>query len=535
MNNQIMSLTHLDFFIFIIYMLAVMAIGIRAMLKAGASKRDYFLAGDKLPWWMVGGSIVASNISSHHFIGVMGVAYTRGFVAMSIEWGAILIGFNALLWIFLPFYLRNGFYTMPEFLERRFGPLARTAFAALILITYVFVEVSAVLYLGAIALHAMLGFPIMTSIVILAALTGLYTITGGLRAVVWTEMLQLGVLLVGGIILSVMTIRAVGGFSAVMATSSQWHLLLPATDVDFPWTMYLGGTLCISIFYCAANQFIVQRTLAAKDEWHARMGIVFTDYLKFLMPLLIIVPGLVAPKLFPNLEKGDMVFPMLVKTILPSGLVGLVLAGLIAAIMSHISGAINSCTTIATVDFYLPYINKKASEAQAIRFGKWTGVLIVLLGIFWARVLLSHSERPVFIYLLNAYGYITPGIATMFLLGILWKRATHAGALAAGLATIPLSFFLEKLAPHLPGMWAKYLTPFMNRTGVVFWACMLLGVAVSLMTTPKPAAQLEGLIWNLDSLRMPNSMRRGLRFFERPFLWWLVITVIMILLFIRYH
>ena len=329
-----MTLGGIDIGIFVAYMVGILVLGVVASRRMGNTKRDYFLAGDRLSWWMVGGSIVAANISSHHFIGVIGTAYARGFVAMVIEWGAILIGFNALLWIFLPFYLRNGFYTMPEFLQRRFGAGARVTYAALILITYVFVEISAVLYLGAIALHSLFDLPLMASIVALALFTGFYTILGGLRAVVWTEMFQLAVLLTGGLALSFATLHAVGGWSGFMATSSDWHLLLPADDPDFPWTSYLGSTLCISIFYCAANQFIVQRTLAAKNEWHARMGVVFTDYLKFFLPLIIVVPGLLAPQLFPRLERPDMAFPTLVQHLLPQGLVGLVMAGLIAAVMT---------------------------------------------------------------------------------------------------------------------------------------------------------------------------------------------------------
>lgn len=521
-----MHIAGLDMAVFGIYFAVVVAIGYAASRRGARTKRDYFLAGDKLPWWMVGGSIVAANVSSHHFVGVMGVAYTRGFVAMTIEWGAILIGFNALLWIFLPFYLRNGFYTMPEFLERRFGSAARSSYAALILLTYVFVEVSAVLYLGAIAIRALLGTPILWSIIGLAVFTGIYTIAGGLRAVVWTEMLQLGVLLAGGIVLSIATIRAVGGWGEVMATSSEWRLLLPADDADFPWTMFLGGIVCISVFYCAANQFIVQRTLAAKDEWHARMGVVFTDYLKFLMPLLIIVPGLVAPRLFPNLEKGDMVFPTLVQNLLPGGLVGLVMAGLIAAIMSHISGAVNSCTTIATVDFYVRYFRKQASDREAILFGKVSGAVIVVFGVIWAATLIAHSEKPVFIYLLNAYGYFTPGIATMFLMGILWRRTTHAGALTAGALTIPLSVVLEKA---LPGM------PFMNRTGIAFWACMAACAVVSLFTKPRSDADLEGLIWNRDSLRLPLEMRERMRGLRNPAFWWAIITAILLVIYVRYR
>jgi len=521
-----MRLASIDIGIFIAYIAAVLALGLFAARRLVGTKRDYFLAGDKVPWWMIGGSIVAANISSHHFVGVMGIAYSRGFCAMTIEWGAILVGFNALLWIFLPFYLRNGFYTMPEFLERRFSRTARSAFGVLTLFTYVLVEISAVLYIGAIAFNSLLGLDLIKCIVVLAVLTGVYTITGGLRAVIWTEMLQLAVLLTGGIILSFATIHKIGGWSEVMAMSDEWHLFLPASDPDFPWTMFLGGVLCISVFYCATNQFIVQRVLAAKDEWHARMGVVFADYLKFLMPLIILVPGLAARRLYPNLEKGDFAFPTLVQNLLPSGLVGLVLAGLIAAIMSHISGAVNSCTTIATMDFYLPYIRKDATEAQAVRFGKIAGAVIVVIAIFWACLLITHSKKPIFLYLLDAYGYFTPGIATMFLLGIFWRRATNAGALAAGAATIPLSVALQVLFKDMA---------FFNRTGIVFWTCMVIGVVVSLFTRPKPFEEVKGLIWNVDSLRLPKEQRARTSGLRSPALWWAIVTALVVFMYVWYR
>ena len=519
------TLLPLDLAVFAIYMLAVILLGFFATRRGQQTKRDYFLAGDKLPWWMIGGSIVAANISSHHLVGVMGTAYKPGFAAMTVEWGAILLGFNALLWVFLPFYLRNGFYTMPEFLQKRFGGAARTTYAALVLATYVFVEIAAVLYFGALALNKLTDIPMTYSILVLAIATGTYTIAGGLRAVVWTEMLQLVVLLFGSAVLAFATISRAGGLSAIIEDSSDWHLLLPADDPDFPWTMYLGGIVCISVFYCAANQFIVQRVLAAKDEWHARFGVVFTLYLKFVMPLLIIVPGLVAPRLFPNLEHPDMVFPTLVVNLLPTGLVGLVMAGLIAAVMSHVSGAINSCTTIATVDFYLPFIHKTATEKQAIRFGQFFGGAVLLVSIGCAELLIQYRDRPVFVYLFDAYGYFCPGIATMFLLGIFWKRTTHAGALTAGMLTIPLSAVLQHFYPSLP---------FMNRSGIVFWTCMLACVAVSLLTRPKPDAELEGLIWNRKSLEMPPKLRLAMRGIRRPGFWWAVVTALVLYFYFRY-
>jgi SSS family solute:Na+ symporter len=570
-----MHLSTLDLSIFILYMLAVLGLGIFASTRGTKTKRDYFLAGDKLPWWMIGGSIVAANLSSHQFVGSMGLAYNRGFVAMVTEWGMILVGLNALLWIFLPFYLRNGFYTVPEFLNRRFGPSVRGVYAGLILTTYLLVEIGAVLYMGALALYSLVGVPISYSIVILAAVTGFYTILGGLRAVVWTEMLQLVVLLMGGIVLTIATIHALGGVKPAMEASTargKWDLLLPATDPDFPWTMYLGGTLCISTFYAAANQFIVQRALAAKNEWHARMGIVFTQYLKFLTPLIIIVPGLVAPRLFPNLERPDLVFPTLVENLLPAGLVGLVMAGLIAAVMGHTSGAINSVTTIATIDFYLPWRERRvravrgsepvvdarsdpglrdyaqtpasegtpedpdstassadATDQSAVRFGRIFGIVAILIGIICAEVLTQHSRKPIFLYLLNAYGYFTPGIATMFLVGILWKGTTTAGALAAGILTIPLSLALQWF---WPARW--HPLAFQNRTGIVFWSCIIVCIVVSLLTKPKPETELKGLIWTRQSLHLPEDQRAQYRGLRRPIFWWTIITVVVVFFYVRF-
>jgi SSS family solute:Na+ symporter len=252
---------------------------------------------------------------------------------------------------------------------------------------------------------------------------------------------------------------------------------------------------------------------------------VFCDYLKLLMPLLIIVPGLVAPQLYPELKSPDAVFPTLVKGLLSPGLVGLVMAALIAAVMSHISGAVNSCTTIATIDFYLPFINKQASEAQAVRFGRITGAAIILVGIYCAALLIAHKDRPVFLYLLDAYGYFTPGIATMFLLGILWRRTTHAGALAAGALTIPLTLAVKWWFPAMP---------FFNRTGIVFWTCMAACAAVSLLTRPKPKAELAGLIWNKESLLLPEDQREQNRGLRSPFLWWAIVTAIVLYFYVRY-
>lgn len=542
------SLAGFDIAVFVAYFVGVAVLGLIASRKAGQSKRDYFLAGDKLPWWMVGGSIVAANISSHHFVSIMGTAYFAGFAAMNIAWPAVFTGLLALLWIFLPYYLRNGFYTMPEFLNRRYGGPTRVVYAVLILLTYIFVEIAAVLFLGALAISTLIpSIAIWQAVLGIGVLTAVYTVTGGLRAVVWTEMLQLVVLMSGGAVLAVQAVwhPNVGGIHGIVERWGDWHLLHSASNPSFPWTMFLGGIVCISVFYNAANQFIVQRCLAAKDEWHARMGVVSVNYFQVLLPVIYILPGLVAPLIIGrHLAKPDMVFPALVQQLLPAGLAGLVMAGLIAAIMSHLSGAVNSCTTIATVDFYLPYVNKKATDRQAVLFGRITAVTIFVVAMIWAILMMGKQETPVFLYLLNVYGVFTPGIATMFLLGIFWKRMTQAGALAAGLLTVPLTLFLDWMtgglklpglaAPLLPEVIVRYVSPFLNRTGIAFWLCMLVAVVVSLLTKPQPAEQLKGLIWNRASLRLPAEMRQRARGLRSPLLWWLVIFSFTVFLYIRF-
>jgi SSS family solute:Na+ symporter len=252
------------------------------------------------------------------------------------------------------------------------------------------------------------------------------------------------------------------------------------------------------------------------------MGVVFAGYLNFFMPLVYVVPGLLAPLLFPRLESPDLVFPMLVKNLLSTGAIGLVMAALIAAVMSHVSGAVNSCATIATIDIYLPYINKRADDAKAVRFGRYFAGLVVLLGIFWASALSKHSDKPIFIYLMDAYGYFTPGIATMFLMGILWRRTTHAGAMMAGLLTIPLSVGIQRAFPDMP---------FANRTGIVFWSCMAACALVSLVTRAKPDSELVGLIWNKESLQLPPGERERYSGFRNPLLWCIIVNA-MILYFV---
>ena len=374
-------LTSLDFAVFGVYIGAVLALGVWAVRRGVQTKRDYFLAGDKLSWWMIGGSILAANISSHHFVGIMGVAYKRGFVAFSICWPSVFYCFSSLLFVFLPFYLRNGFYTMPEFLNRRYGTAARTAFGALILLTYVFVEIAAVLCMGAIAVHALLGISMFM----------VHRRPGRADQHLYDHRRTAG----GGVDRNVPARGAVGGRTVPDGHHGPCRGRLVGGDEPLQRVALAlprhGPRLPLD--HLDRRQPGHRDFLRLRQSVHRAAGLGRQKRMACphgRRPRHVLDAGHAAglhrarpagaPAL-PSFQCPDDAFPTLVQNLLPTGMVGLVMAGLVAAVMSHISGAINSCVTIACMDFYLPYIRKNASEAQCVRFGKITGVVIVAAAV----------------------------------------------------------------------------------------------------------------------------------------------------------
>jgi SSS family solute:Na+ symporter len=350
MNN----LPVLDLVVIAGYFAILFGIGLWAARREKLVSSDYFLAGRDVGWLAVGASLFASNIGSEHLVGLAGTGAASGLAVGHFEWIAcfmlLLLG-----WLFVPFYLRSGVYTMPEFLERRFNPAARWYFTWVSVIGYVLTKISVTLFAGGVVMRAVTGFDIWTSATVLIVITGLYTIFGGLRAVIYTEVMQAVVLIFGSAALMLIGLNAVGGWSGLEARlpADYFSMWKPVNHPDFPWTGVVFGAPILGVWYWCTDQHIVQRVLAAKTETDARRGTIFAGYLKILPVFIFVLPGMIAAALYTDVRgQADTAYPALVTRLLPAGFKGLVLAGMLAALMSSLASAFNSCSTLLTWDVY---------------------------------------------------------------------------------------------------------------------------------------------------------------------------------------
>lgn len=501
-----MSLSNIDLVVVIVY-----AIGIFGLAqwvsrdKAGATKdsSDYFLASKNLPWWAIGASLIAANISAEQIVGMSGSGYAIGLAIASYEWMAAL----TLLIVgkfFLPIFLRNEIYTMPQFLEQRFGPTIRTVMAVFWLILYVFVNLTSIIWLGSIAVTQVAGVNQDVALIGLGAFALLYQLRGGLKAVALTDIVQVTLLVLGGLVVAYLTLTKIGGDSGVFGgfqeltrrVPDHFDMILSPDNPhykDLPGIAVLvGGMWIANLSYWGFNQYIIQRALAAKSLAEAQRGVVFAGFLKLLMPVVIVLPGIAAVVLAPNLAKPDQAYPTMM-ALLPTGLLGLVFAALIAAIIASTASKINSIATIFTLDIYAKLkgvqaranegADKAGYETHLVRVGRIAAVVSIVIAMFTARPLLGSLDQA-FQYIQEFSGFVTPGITVIFLLGLFWPRATEAGALVGAVASVVLSFVF-----WFPAKWggieALNAVPFINRMGIVFLAALALAVIVSLA---RPAA-----------------------------------------------
>ena len=453
--------------------------------KAGHSKdaKDYFLAGKALPWWAIGASLIAANISAEQIIGMSGSGYAIGLAIASYEWMAAATLLIVGKW-FLPVFLRNGIYTMPQFLEQRYGTRIRTVMAVFWLGLYVFVNLTSILWLGSLAITHVAGIDQTVALLALAAFALAYQIYGGLKAVALTDIVQVVLLVAGGLLLAVITLDRIGegagiwgGFQRLRAeVPGHFHMILSADHPfykDLPGiSVLIGGMWIMNISYWGFNQYIIQRALAAKDIAEAQKGVLFAAFLKLLMPLIVVLPGLAAVLLAPGLDRPDAAYPAMM-TLLPAGALGIVFAALIAAIVSSLASMTNSISTIFTLDLYG---RREAGQRHLVRVGRIVTVVAMLLAVLSARPLLGSFDQA-FQYIQEYTGFFTPGIVVIFVLGLFWKRANEAGALAAAIGSFALSIVLKLAWPSLP---------FIDRVGLVFLLALALGVGVSLMTRHAP-------------------------------------------------
>jgi solute:Na+ symporter, SSS family len=506
----------LDLVILVAYFAAVFGIGIYYFRRAKTST-GYFLADRSVGWVAVGASLFASNISSEHFIGLAGSGASSGLAVGSFEWLAVFMCI-ILGWVFVPFYLRSGVYTMPEFLERRYGPACRWYLTTVSVIAYVVTKISVSLYAGALVLRAVLGWDFLTSASVMVIATGIYTVFGGLSAVIYTELLQAVVLIAGAVALTLIGLSEAGGVEGVRAAVPPdfFHMIRPASDPAFPWTGIFFGAPILGIWYWCTDQMIVQRVLGARSEAHARGGALLCGVLKILPVFILVLPGLIARALYPDIN-GDDAYPVMVVKLLPTGLVGFMVAALMAALMSSLAAAFNSASTLVTFDIYR-VLRPAATERQLVHVGRIVTVVMVALSMLWVPFI-RYLSAEVYIYLQSVQAYISPPIAAVFLIGVFWTRANRYGAIAAlvtGAVLGALRFIFElnkgsALVSGSPALSWFVGINFLHFAIVLFVVSVVLLVGVSLASQPESMAKLRGLTFaTLDNYRPREAQARSM-------------------------
>jgi len=492
----------LDYSIVIVYFLIVLGIGF-SFRKKGETSTDYFLAGRNVGWLAIGDSLFATNISSEHFLGLAGTGSKSGLAVGHFEWLAVIIVLM-LGWIFTPFFLKSNVFTMPEFLERRYNSATRYYLSFVSIIAYILTKVSIALYAGGILLNFVVGWDMYTSAVVIVLVTGLYTIVGGLAAVIYTDLVQMFILIIGSIALTLIGLNQAGGWDALVASTPVdfWHMFKPMSDPDFPWTGILFGAPILGIWYWCTDQYIVQRVLSAKNLDHAQAGTIFAGFLKILPVFILVLPGIIAYSLSNGEVTGDKAYAWMVTTLLPSGLKGLVVAGLLAALMSSLSGMFNSTSTLLTIDIYKKW-KPDADETTVVRFGRITTGAIVFLGLLWIPFISLLSDERMYVYLQSVQAYISPPIAAVFLFGIFWNRVNAKGAFASlltGLVLGAFRFIIEiqhKISPFGEGFY-KYVASvnFLHYAVFLFIVCSSVLVFVSLFTEAPDRKRLMNLTFS---------------------------------------
>jgi len=501
----------LDLAILIGYFAVIFGIGGYFFRRARTSTA-YFLADRSVGWVAVGASLFASNISSEHFIGLAGSGASSGLAVGSFEWLAVFMCI-VLGWVFVPFYLRSGVVTMPEFLERRYGPACRWYLTSISVIAYVVTKISVSLYAGALVLRAVLGWDFYTSATVMVIATGIYTVFGGLSAVIYTELVQAVVLIAGAVTLTAIGLSEAGGFAGLRAALPPdfFHMIRPSSDPAFPWTGIFFGAPILGIWYWCTDQMIVQRVLGAKSEAHARAGAILCGALKILPVFVLVLPGLIARALYPTIN-GDDAYPTMVVKLLPSGLVGFMVAALMAALMSSLAATFNSASTLVTFDVYKA-LRPSAGEKQLVRVGRIVTVAMVALSMLWVPFI-KYLSTEVYIYLQSVQAYISPPIAAVFLIGVFWPRANRYGAIAAlvaGAVLGALRFIFElnkgsSLVSESPLLSTLVGINFLHFAIVLFVVSVVLLVTVSLATAPESMAKLRGLTFaTLDQAYRPRG------------------------------
>ncbi len=489
-----------DWIVLSLYFLALIGVAVWVILQKNKNTEDYFLAGRNVGWFVIGASIFASNIGSEHVVGLAGTGAESGMPMAHYElhaWIVLVLG-----WLFLPFYMRSKVFTMPEFLEKRFDSRSRWFLSVFSLAGYVITKVSVTIYAGGIVVSELIGIPFWYGAIGIVVFTGIYTVVGGMKAVIYTETLQTIILIAGSVIITFLGLQEVGGWSTLRETvgSNHFNMWRPINDPDFPWTGLLFGGTIVGIWYWCTDQYIVQRTLAANNIKIGRRGAIFGAYLKILPIFIFLIPGIIAFALAKqgmlSYEKADEVFPVLVKALLPVGLKGLVAGGLMAALMSSLASVFNSCSTIFTIDIYKK-LKPYTSERRLLNIGKLATVIMVVLGIIWIPIMQKIGGGVLYQYLQSVQSYIAPPITAVFLLGVLWKRVNSKAAIVtlfSGLIIAAFRIIAEIFKDNLSGFAYQFATiNFAHMAIFMFGFSIVLCIATSLLSNPPNYSAITGL------------------------------------------
>ena len=486
-----------------IYFLVLLGIALWVIRKKENNTEDYFLAGRNVGWFVVGASIFASNIGSEHVVGLAGAGAGDRLPMLIYEiqaWVVLILG-----WVFLPFYARAGVFTMPEFLEKRFDARARWILSVFSIVAYVLTKISVTIYAGGIVVSALLGIDFWTGAIATVVLTGIYTVLGGMRAVVYTETLQAVILVIGAAALTFIGLDHVGGWESMKETVTPEYLNMwrSASDPDFPWPPLLITSTITGIWYWCTDQYIVQRALTAKNIKEGRRGTIFGALLKLLPVFLFLIPGVIALTLKMRGElqwdSPDQAFPVLMSNLLPSGLRGLVAAGLLAALMSSLASVFNSCSTLFTVDIYKK-LRPNTPEKKLVRTGQIATVIVVIIGIIWIPIM-ANISGVLYEYLQSVQSYIAPPITAVFLLGIFHKRINAQGAfvtMIVGFVVGALRIVLELVKDSLNPDSFWFLLGDMNFLSFAAWFflfCIILILVVSYATAAPSEEKLKNLTY----------------------------------------
>jgi len=462
------------------------------LVRKPKTSEGYFLANRSLRWPFIGASLFAANISAEHFVGLAGSGYAGGLAVGGFEWMAIYC-LIPLVILFLPFYIQNKIYTVPEFLEQRFSPSVRLIFSGFMVVLSILAKISISLWASSLVFADLLGWDKLTVIWVVGLITALYTMKGGLSVVVFTDALQTTILLIAAVVLTVVGLHHVGGWTGLHAKLAPdfFEMVKPATHADFPWPGMFIGVFLLGSFYWSMDQVLVQRVFAAKSLNEGRIGAIFCGALKITTPFLLVLPGLIAKALYPDLKNADQAYPTLLGKLMPTGLLGLTIAGIAAALMGHISATYNSVATLFTRDFYLRF-RPEATQERQILVGRIAVVCVFILGAVWAPVI--GQFKSLWVYLQTVQAYLMMPFAGIFFAGVLWKRTTAAGVVAClvtACIVCPL-LMLNGQKDFLPFMRHPLLQPWLHAAMVSFAVCMVVLVAVSLLTRPPAPERLKG-------------------------------------------